>query len=272
MILYDVTLRGASMSELDDAIIIRDIVEMPPTEDRLDSKRALHAGTRVISVIRRTLPVKIVFVIREYDSTKRAAIMDKIAEWVGTGGAMTISTRPGKKLVVKPEKMPRLNSSLKWTDDLELTLTAYEQPYWEDTTSTRATCTANWAEMYQQYFAAQVIEPTGNLSKVPATFSVVNTGENGEILTHLKIIADETFFEFEGLSVGAGMLVSYVVAGYDENDVLSIRDIMANTSLLANRTAESSDDLLVRCGTANQLYVYADAPCQVIVSARGRWL
>lgn len=272
MILYDVTLRGASMSELDDAIIIRDIVEMPPTEDRLDSKRALHAGTRVISVIRRTLPVKIVFMIREYDSTKRAAIMDKIAQWVGAGGLMTVSTRPGKRLFVKPDKMPRLGSSLKWTEDLELTLTAYEQPYWEEVDEVASSITAAWSDSHGMYYGANVIAPTGNVELVPVTLSVINTSASDEVLTHLKIVADETFFEFEGLSLESGMFAGMIFVEYDENDVLSILDLMNDASLMANRTAESNDDLLVRCGKDNQLQVYADAPCQVTFQARGRWL
>lgn len=270
MILYDVTLRGASMSELDDAIIIRDIEEMPPTEDRLDSKRALHAGTRVTSIVRRTLPVKIVFVIREYDSTKRAAIMDKIAEWVGAGGEMTVSTRPGKRLFVKPEKTPRLGSSLKWTEDLELTLTAYEQPFWEDVDMVSVSATAAWSDSHQMYYAANVIAPTGNVDKVPLTLTVVNNGD--DVLTHLKIVAGDTFFEFENLAVESGLIFGFVQVEYDENDVLSIEDIMAGVSLMANRTAESSDDLLVTPGKDNQLHVYADMPCKVQFNVRGRWL
>lgn len=281
-ILYDVTLRGASMSEVDDAIIIRDIVEMQPTEDRHDTKRAMHAGTRAASVIRRTLPIKVVYVIREYDSTKRAEIMGKIVQWVGTGGELTISTRPGKRLFVKPDKTPHLESSLKWTEDLELTLTAYEQPYWEDAAETTnpksdsgsAYVNSVWSEAHQKYVAATVIDVPGNVEKVPVCVSFYGNGDDP--VTHIKLVADDTFFELEGIEVGPGMFGGLVMIDYDNEstmfDTLRIYDIYNDVSLLAKRTAESNDDLLVRCGHTNQLYAYADAPVAVTFSTRGRWL
>lgn len=282
MILYDVTLRGVSMSSLADEIIIRDIVEMPPTEDRLETKRAMHAGTRASSVIRRTLPIKVVYVIRAYDSTKRAEIMDQIAQWVGTGGEMTISTRPGKRLFVKQDKTPHLESSLKWTEDLELTLTAYEQPYWEDAAETTnpknesgsAYVNSVWSDAHQQYIAATVIDVPGNVDKVPVCVAFYANGD--DTLTHIKLVADNTFFELENIEVGPGMFGGLVMIDYDNEsdafDTLRIYDVYNDVSLMANRTAESSDDLLVRCGHTNQLYAYADAPVAVTFSTRGRWL
>lgn len=272
VLLYDVSLRGVSLSSLADEIIVRDIVEMPPTEDRQTSKRAMHAGTRVNSVIRRTLPIKIVYNVRAYNGTRRAEIMDKISEWVGIGGKLTITTRPGKRLFVKPEGIPRLDSTLKWTEDLTMTLTAYEQPYWEDEAAVVAQCEAKWSEAHSAYYDAKTISVPGNLPKVPMTMSLWNTSDD-ILLTSLKIVADETFFEFKDIAIEpGGIFAGFVEIKYDENDILSIVDVMTEVSLMKNRTAESSDDLLVRCGKTNQIHIYADAPCRAQFEARGRWL
>lgn len=273
MLLYDVTLRGVSMTSLSDDIIVRDIVEMPPKEDRVTFERAMHAGTRVTSIVRRTLPIKIIFNVRAYDGAKRAEIMDKIAGWVGTGGKLTINTRPGKRLFVRPADMPRLDSSLKWTEDLSLTLTAYEQPYWEDSSETIASGgmkTSVWSESHQEFFVADVLSVPGNVEKVPVCVAFYNVGE--EPLTHIKLVSNDTFFELENLSVEPGMYSGYVFIEYDEHDLLMIHDVMSDVSLMANRTAESSDDLFVRCGRDNQLYAYSDQPVKIQFSTRGRWL
>ena len=58
---FDAYLNGVSFAQLDPAIILCDIVEKPPKEDRDEAKRALHPGTRISSRTRRSLPVELIF-------------------------------------------------------------------------------------------------------------------------------------------------------------------------------------------------------------------
>lgn len=282
MLLYDVMLRGVSLCGLADEIIVRDIIEMPPTEDKQSTKRAMHAGTRVHSIIRRSLPVKVVFNVRAYDGERRAEIMDKIAAWVGNGGVMTISTRPGKRLFVKPEKMPRLDSSLKWTEDLSVTLTAYEQPYWEEETAVSASIPTTLDETTGLYVGSAVMTVPGNLSQVPVTgnFRAPNSGET---LTDIKIVVGETFFELTGLEMTGGGLGDRLYIDYSDEDQLqihrkSVSEAMSGAafnpanSLLHARTAESSDDILIPCNKATTVFVYANVQVVGVIQVRGRWL
>lgn len=271
-ILYDVSLGGVSIHSLADEIIVRDIVEKPAKMDMQTSKRALHAGTRVANHIRRSLSVDVVYVIRAEDSERRAEIAGLIAGWVGSGGWLEISTRPGKRLYVRPSDFPSLGSSLRWTEDITMTLTAYEQPYWEDKDDVSVGIAAAWSDANNSYYGANVIKPAGNVEKVPLTLMAWNTGDENPI-TYIKIVADSTFFEFENIHLEpGGMFAGMLEIVYTDDDVLSIKDFMMDVSLMGNRTAESSDDLLVRCGKNNQLHVYADGPCQVFFYAKGRWL
>lgn len=269
---FEAALGGNNFSDIAPEVLLRDIVEMPAETDVSVSRRGYKAGQRFTGKIRTALSVRLVYRIRAYDIERRATVRDLIAQWANAGGWLTVNTRPGKRLYVKTAELPYVDSSLKWNQDLSLTLTAYEQPYWEDVDEVTVSCEATWSNTYEQYYAANVIAPTGNMGKVPLTLSVINTSESDEVLTHLKIVADETFFAFEGLALESGLLAGWIFAEYDENDVLSIHDLRNDGSLLANRTAESNDDLLVRCGKDNQLHVYADAPCKVFFNARGRWL
>lgn len=271
-ILYDVSLGGVSIHSLADEIIVRDIVEKPAKMDMQTSKRALHAGTRVANHIRRSLSVDVVYVIRTEDSERRAEIAGLIAGWVGSGGWLEISTRPGKRLYVRPSDNPSLGSSLRWTEDITMTLTAYEQPYWEDKEDVQVAMDVTWSDNQNTYFGANVIKPNGNVDRVPGRLMLTNTSDEIPI-THVKIVADKTFIELENIQIGpGGMLASMLLIDYDDYDVLTIEDLMGDKSLMGNRTAESSDDLLVRCGKNNQLYVYADGPCQVFFYTKGRWL
>nr|MBR4281678.1 hypothetical protein [Clostridia bacterium] len=138
---FDAALDGASFAEIDETVILLDIDE-PPAEEDIDlARRAMHPGTRITSRIRRKLSVRLRFVVREYDIARRAWIMDRITAWAAKGGWLTINSRPGQRLRVVPERLPAMGSSLKWTAEIELTLTAYERPYWEQIQPMRVTIT-----------------------------------------------------------------------------------------------------------------------------------
>lgn len=271
---FEATLNGKKFSDIAPEVILLDILEQPADMDVSLSRRGYRSGQRSSGRVRTSLSVRLVYNIRAYSIERRAAIRDMIADWAKDGGWLTVNSRPGKRLFVEVDNPPNLDSSLKWTQDLSLTLTAYSQPYWEDEEDVRVGAVdAAWSPAHQQYYAANVITPTGNVPTVPLSVSFYASG--GAPLTHIKIVADDTFIELDNLSVQPSLVRGYVFIDYDDNDVLMIHDLMAdddNSSLMSNRTAESSDDLLVRCGKTNQLHVYSDVPVTVTFWAKGRWV
>lgn len=274
MVLFDAYLDGVSLSSLADEIIIRDIVEQNPTQDLQTYKRSLHAGTHITSAVRRTLPIDIVYCIRAYDVARRAEIADLIAGWAGKGGNLTVNTRPGKHLYVSPAELPRVGSSLKWTEDLTLTLTAYEQPYWEDVEPlTLLVPETIKADGDQYYYFEGYYEATGNVPRVPATCMLTNKSPDTP-MTYIKIAFPDsnTYIELTGMEIKPN---GKLWIGYDSHDLINITGQTTQSmydSLLKYRTAESSDDLIAVSGAFAECRIYSDVPVSGSIMIRGRWL
>lgn len=250
---FDAILNGVSFAAIDPSVMLLDIVELPPDEDLQTARRAIHPGTRITSRVRRSLSLRMVFVVREYDITSRAMVLDKIAEWAGNGGWLTVNSRPGQRLYVTPEEPPSMGSSLKWTAEMEMTLTAYERPYWEQQWPTKAVISDSGS-----------IRPTGTLPQALVECDVTNAGDSA--LTTVTVSCGGTHITLEDISVPAGghVSISYTDAG--------IMVIMAgNASALASRTADSSDDLVAIARQSNDISVTADQPVSAVFSARGRY-
>lgn len=250
---FDAYLNGVSFAHLDELILLRDINELPPQEDVQQTRRGLHPGTRITSRVRRSLSLRLVYNVREYDITARARVLDKIAAWAGNGGWLTINSRPGQRLYVVPEDLPSMGSSLKWTDDMEMTLTAYERPYWEQ----------QWPVVSTITFTGNII-PLGTLPEAYVECDVTNTGDDA--LTSLTLSCDATKIALEGLNVPPG---EHVTISYTDTGLMQI--MAAGASALANRTAESSDDLIAIAKKKNGIAVLADQSVSATFKARGRF-
>lgn len=274
MILYDASLNGVSIHTLAEEIILRDIVENPANMDIQTAKRSMHPGTRETSSIRRKLEIDLVFVIYTQDSRRRAEIAGLVAAWANEGGWLTVNTRPGMRLHVTPTQMPSQGSALRWQEDITLTLTAFEQPYWEDEgDGTLVNLDTVWSDSEGMSQAFTVIRPSGNVGKVPVTCFAYNMDEVP--LTHLKIVVDDTFMEFKDMNIeGGGVFGGWFRIDYTDEDIMQIKNVRddENPSLMKYRTAESSDDLMARCNVNNQVSVYSDAALNITFYAKGRWL
>lgn len=274
MVLYDASINNVSIHTLAEEIILRDIVENPADMDIQTAKRAMHAGTRETSRTRRKLDIDLVLVIYTQDSRRRNEVCSLIAEWANAGGWLTVNTRPGLRLHVRPTKLPAQGSALRWQEDITLTLTAFEQPYWEDEADTaRINLNTVWDETSGIYVESNIIKPSGNIGKVPVTCFAYNMGDAA--LTHLKIVVDDTMMEFKNMDIeGGGVFGGWFSLGYTDDDILQIKNLRDDddSSLMRYRTAESSDDLLARCNVNNQIHVYSDSTVNITFYARGRWL
>jgi hypothetical protein len=264
---FDVTLNSVSMASLAREIIVRDIVEQPASMSVGTVPRGKRAGMRVSRHTRESLSVKIVYRIKSYDVTRRAEVRDLIAQWAVKGGRLRINTRPGKGLYVISDTPPALDSSLKWTQDLSLIFTAYEQPYWEDDTITSKQGSTTLLDD-GSYWLANVLTPPGNVQYVPAMATISVSGPYA--LSRLKISCGATMFELTGMNIPAGNIVTI---GYDSHDRLMINDFTNNSeSLLQYRTAQSDDDLLFEAGALNNFSVQANTGLNVQIYTRGRWV
>lgn len=282
MVLYDASINNVSIHTIAEEIILRDIVENPADMDIQTAKRAMHAGTRETGRTRRKLEIDLVFVIYTQDSRRRNEVCGLIAEWANAGGWLTVNTRPGQRLHVRPTKLPAQGSALRWQEDITLTLTAFEQPYWEDETPRTITFTTSGSAVDGMFTGTDFITQPGNVGFVPLSFFVTNINFDEAPLTHLRIAASSlntgvtTAFELKGMNQGAGSYMgAFIFIDYDDNDILRIRDTRSDVddgSLMKYRTAESNDDVLGACGKSSRIDVYADVPVSVTVYARGRWL
>lgn len=274
---FDAAMNGKNFSDIAPEVLLRDIIELPVEMDTDATNRAGRYGQTVPTLARRSLSVRLVYQIREYDIQRRSAVNGMVLAWAMQGGWLTINSRPGKRLRVVCNSLPGMDSNLKWTQDLSITFTAYAVPYWEDDGDAKSvTFTTEGDAVDGMYHGANVINAPGNVDKEPVTAFVTNINSDGALLTHLKIMVDDTFMEFEGMNQGAdGYMGAFIVIDYDENDILRIRDTRSdvdNGSLLKYRTEESDDDLLAVCNKDNQIHVYADVPVSLTIYARGRWL
>lgn len=250
---FDATLNGVSVAMLDPAIILVDIIEDKPEMTVETFRRSIRHGTRVSSRIRRSLTVRLQLQLREYDVDARTALMDRVADWAGSGGWLMINSRPAQRLHVTVTDPPHMGSSLKWTDMIEIALTAYEQPYWEQVWPTKAIITENGS-----------IRPSGTYPEAFVECDVTNAG-NGE-MTRLVVRCGNTHMTLEGISVSPG---GHAAIAYTDEDLLTIT--AGDASALSNRTADSNDDLVAITLKNNDISVTADQTVSAVFSVRGRY-
>jgi hypothetical protein len=249
---FDAALDGRSILAISDKINLVDIIENPPKYDTEQLRRAMHPGTRLAARIRRALTVTLKIVLSVYNVDARAEAMTQIADWLGAGGWLSINSRPGKRLRVTPDGVA-LKSSLQWLDEIEIPLTAYDQPYWEDADLTEVTITDSG-----------VITAPGTVDAVPLMVDVTNTGDAD--LTELTLISGDTVMRFTGIKVAPG---EHFLITYSNEDLLIIT--AGSESALGARSPSSSDDLVATCRQETEISVSADQSVSATFSARGRY-
>lgn len=238
-----VWLDGIPLHELDPAILVTDVQEQPPSMNVLTHPLVHGDGLRVTKRTRQSLSVAVRFLVREYDTLRRKAVMQKIVAWANAGRYLTLSDRPGQRLRVEVDALPTITSALKWTQEMSLVFTAYAVPFWESEFPTTLTTAAS----------AELMVP-GNASHVPVEASIHPTGDT------VTISVDATAITLTGLS-------GDVAITHDDRGLLRISS--GGQSLLASRTPASSDDLLAVPGRVNTFSITGGT---ATFSVRGRWL
>lgn len=247
---FDAALNGEWLSALDESIYVLDVRDRA-VERVLSSAWEMKNGLRFHRRIRSSLSVTIVFYIATPDPSRRAAVLQDIQAWARKGGTLEVNARTDQTLQVKCESLPLITSASKWTDQLTMTFTAYEFPFWRDRSPATVTISANGS-----------MQPGGAVDDMPCDVKITNTGSAA--ITSLRVSAGETFLAFEGISLPAGGALDIT---HDEKGILYAR--IGDTSVLNARTTDSSDDLFVSGGEKNALSVTANGSITAKFTARG---
>lgn len=264
--LFDATLGGVRFSSISEEVFLTDIVEEEAQMDTKTDALALRDGLIRTLNRRRALSVRLVCVIRTEDVAMRATLRDKVTAWAARGGILKVNTRPGKRLCVVMDKPPALQSSMRWTDTVTITLTAYGMPYWEDASAHTLAITTTDADGANKYTGE--LSCRGSAPDAPVSAILRNMGDNP--LTDITITVGDTHMHLTGLQVAAG--TGEIVIEYTEGHLLAIYDSSNGTNLMPNRTPQSDDDLLAKSNVRNSVIITADQPVEGAVAVRGRWL
>ena len=248
---YSVWMDGRGLDSIDPAITILDIQQQAPKLDAKTAAMGMGDGTRFLRVNRRSLSISVRFAIRELDTVRRADICRRVAAWAKEGYLST-SDRPGQRLHVVCSRVPVVESALKWTQTLQMLFTAYDVPWWEAETPSRASITGASGTVL-------LYSPGDTESPLDADVTVHGAVSSMHIATGGKE------FAFAGLAMQAG---DRMTISHDARGILSIRH--GSDSVLHKRTADSADELMLSPGS-NAITISADASCTAAFSTRGRF-
>lgn len=254
---YEAWLDKKSLSAVDPSVYILDIAYGSPRFAIDTADKPGRNGQHVTGMNARNSSVVITFEIREQDTERRQEVCRRVQAWAMGGGVLTTRDRRGQRLCVICEDPAAISSALKWTQPLKITLTAYEQPFWEDEYPRSASVSGT--------NATKSLYVPGIGAQTRAEASVKNL--SGGTIDALTLKAGGTTFDFVGLGLGAGETLE---VGYDENDLLTIR--VGDVSKMSCRTAESDDDLMLTTGKSESVSVYSGGEVSATFKARGLYL
>lgn len=248
---FDCALNGVLLSSLSDCICVLDVQESAPRLHQT-ALTLYPEGRQQLLSRRESLTVRVVFAIHEEDPIQRAGIMRQIRAWADGGGVLTTPDRPGLQLTVICTDFPAMSSDA-WTEACTLTFQTTHCPYWEDAAETAASGSG-----------ALTITLPGTAESAPVNALILNT--SGAEITRMTLHAGSTRMTFEGIHLPAGRMLTLSQG----NGPLTVR---ANgESILACRTADSDDQLLLPCGRESTIYATADGAVSASFTARGRYV
>lgn len=246
-------LNGVWLHQLDDAIHVQDIVELPPRLRIVTANRP-DAGSHLLERIRESLSVEIHLTIEAYDVQVRQGLLHQVITWAEGGGMLSLSSKHGWQLPVVCTQLPTC-SHLHWLDTLTITFTAYATPYWQDDTP----CT------FTTQGACKLSVP-GTAPDTPLDLTIRNVSD--EPLTSITIQAAGTL-SFTGLSIAPGEALRI----HHDTGVFGAEMTSGDVALsaLSCRTMNSCDDLLLIPGCDNVFTISANVAITATGAYRGRY-
>ena len=249
---YEAYMDGTALSSLDSSIYILNIQYGGVKKNIRTSKVAGRAGARITKQETESNSVTILFEIHEYDIADRQEVCQSICKWAD-GSVLTVNDRTGQQLSVVCEQYPAV-SAKDWTEQLSVTFTAYNPPYWQDSTVTSFSLTGTEASTTQSI--------SGNAPETLVSVKVTAS----ESVNALIVSSGSKIISLSNIGALAG---DKIYIEYDSNNILYIRK--NSTSILDKRSATSSDDISVPCGGSSSFYMAADGSVTAEFSYRGWW-
>lgn len=246
---YDCALDGVSLSGLDARICILDLREEAPLMRA--SPFPLPAEGQLLTQVRESLTIRVLFAIHEEDPVERCAALQRVLAWAHPGGVLTTSDRPGQQLTVACTALPAASAET-WTETLALAFTTTRCPCWEDAAQTILTGSG-----------AMTLALPGTLGYAPVSAVITNAGD--EAVTRLSVQCGATWLIFEDIALPAGGKCYLQMA----DGLLSAA--IDGESILPNRTSGSADCLLAPCGQSCTVCASASQPLEATFTARGRY-
>lgn len=255
----DAVLSGISLLSLDSRLTLTDAQELPAWETPLSERAGMH-GRFPAGLRRRSLEIRLSVHMKAWDVRERGNLYQKLCGWAKPG-PLTVSWRENQQLqtdVCYVESLPSVHA---WTRTVTVRLTAHLQPFFRDT-----------EPLLLKETAARVsfsLTPPGTAGAA-ADLKVVNQ-EADELL---QLTAEtrkgnerQSFLTLRGLDLLAGEAVEI---SHDAFGLLQIR--ARGASVLACRTPESSDDLILVSGEEQVLRVSAMQKVRVEARVYGLYL
>lgn len=252
-----VWLNGIGLQDIDPAIIVLDVSYQSPQIDTQTAEHARYNGARVLRQKFGSTSVNIQFEVHEYSPSIRQSIVDRVTAWAMSGGVLTTDDRPGRRLTVICTNPPTVSSVERWTGRITVSLSAIDNPFWQDNEPTLLIMSGT-NEEGNLYAPGAAADP----------FVEVEVKPSGT-LTSATLTAGDTSIILSGLSIPSGKTLSLY---YDERQTLHIERLDTGASMLNKRTAASDDDLMIPYNKFSRCSFTTNVQSTVTFKVRGLYI
>ena len=253
-----VALDGVQLDSVDTKVLIQ-TVEPQAGKMAISGSSLWGAdGSRVTNIHRDSLDINVKFSINEksYHMAARSAVFEKVMAWAAAGGWLTVNNKPGRKIRVILAQPPG-EGDLGNRNQYTIVFRAYGVPYWQEADATTKQLSGS---------SGSGTMTIGGSARTVMDCTFVNT--SGGTINGLTISAGGSSFSFSSLGLGNGETLTIDHPDNGERSYLRCR--IGNTSVLARRSAGSSDDLYVMPGS-RAVSFSADRVGTMVFSVRGRF-
>ena len=235
-------LDGVQLDSIDSRILIQSI-EPAAGKESIDAASIWGgSGSRVTGMHRDSLDVVLSFSINEksYRPQARAEVLEKVNTWAAAGGWLTVNYKPGRRIRVIAAQLPG-EGDMMHRNKYSITFRAFGVPYWQEENPVRTRTNGSSGSM--------AFGVNGNQETVMEA-SFKNT--SGGTINTLTITAGKSSISFTGLGLANGE--TFTLDHTDDGKRSLLRCRIGSRSVLAKRTAGSSNDLFIDPGVQHVSY------------------
>lgn len=200
----------------------------------------------------------------------RAECVDRLNAWASKGGFLTLSNRPGKRLLVECTQYASEGTLHKSAEVAQIVFETTHTPFWENETEDVDFITTFYtdetvnSEMDVDGTAETPVSAEITVTENPLSFLSIKVGSTCITLKGEETAAEDGTIETQPFAYGN----EKVSIGYEEG-ILFIRK--NGESIFSLMTPDSSDELIAQPGI-NTVSVTASAPVTCVFKANGRWV